>query len=169
MSITPLVGSDTFETWFNSTNSIINLVNGLTNGYDILGSTGIDVSISSGKTATISNTGVLSFNGSTGNIFGVISINGLSGIVGISAGDNITITQSGNTFTINSSGGAPGSGINSVNAGIGISVSVGTNPIVSNTGVLTINGLSGSILAVNTFNGLTGAVTGVASFNGLTF
>jgi hypothetical protein len=32
-------------------------------------------------------------------------LNGLTGIVGISAGSNITITPSGNTLTISASGG----------------------------------------------------------------
>jgi hypothetical protein len=35
-------------------------------------------------------------------------LNGLTGIVGISAGSNITITPSGNTLTISASGGGGG-------------------------------------------------------------
>jgi hypothetical protein len=42
---------------------------------------------------------------------GVLSLNGLTGIVGIAAGSNITITPSGNTLTISSSGGGGGGGI----------------------------------------------------------
>jgi hypothetical protein len=41
---------------------------------------------------------------------GVLSFNGLTGIVGIAAGSNITITPSGNTLTISSSGGGGGIG-----------------------------------------------------------
>jgi hypothetical protein len=41
---------------------------------------------------------------------GVLSLNGLTGIVGIAAGSNITITPSGNTLTISSSASGSGSG-----------------------------------------------------------
>ena len=48
----------------------------------------------------------------------MISVNGLTGIVGIAAGSNITITPSGNTFTISASsgggGGAAGSTITTI-------------------------------------------------------
>jgi collagen type VII alpha len=61
---------------------------------------------------TISNAGVLSFNGNAGNVQGISSFNGATGVVGISAGSNISITSttsaSGTTFTINST--ASGSG-----------------------------------------------------------
>ena len=53
--------------------------------------TGTGISKTTGEgTLQINNTGVLSFNGSTG-------------AVGISAGSNITIAQTGNTYTISSS------------------------------------------------------------------
>ena len=57
------------------------------------------------------NGAVKSLNGATGHIQIPIvsSVNGLTGIVGISAGSNITIITSGNTFTISaSSGGVAG-------------------------------------------------------------
>ena len=164
MPITSLTGTDTFQTWFNKTNTIISTINGIT-VYSIAGSTGIGVTLSS-NIATIRNTGVLSFNGSTGS-------------VGISAGQNVTITQTGNTYTINapitgnivtSFNGLTGgvTGIIKINAGSGINVSSGTTPFITNIGVLTVNGLTGGIISVSSFNGLSGAVSGVGSFNGLT-
>ena len=83
-------------------NNIVNAVNGKTGGITLAAGTGVSVAESSG-TITITNTGVQSFNGSTGAVSFVnyvSSFNGSSGSVGISAGTGISITQSGTTYTI---------------------------------------------------------------------
>jgi hypothetical protein len=101
MPITPLTSSDTFKTWFDTTNTIITTVNGITG----VGGTGI------------SGPYVVSFNGSTGVItFSnyVSMFNGLTGSV---------------------------SGVTGVVGGLGISISgTATNPTITNTGVLSVNG-----------------------------
>jgi hypothetical protein len=51
-----------------------------------------------------SNTGVLSFNGSTGSITGVSSIRGLTGVVGITNGSGIGLSVSGQTLTFSNTG-----------------------------------------------------------------
>lgn len=186
MAITPLTGTDTFQTWFNTTNSLITFANGVT-VYSIAGSTGIGITLAS-NIATISNTGVLSFNGSTGTVVGVGSVNGSTGSINLVAGSNITITQTGNTYTFASAGGISGSvvtafngltggvtGIVSINAGSGINVSVGTSPTISNTGVLSINSSTGAITNVaktdtaQTFGALQTFDFGISASNGITF
>lgn len=118
--ITSLTGNDTFQTWFNTTNSIISRINGVT-ANNIAGSTGIGVTLSSAGIATISNTGVVSFNGSTGSVnFNayVSSFNAATGAL---------------------------TGVTSVAAGTGISITGTTRPTITNSGVLTVNGSGGAI------------------------
>ena len=146
--ITSLTGSDTFQTWFNTTNSIISRINGIT-ANDIAGSTGIGITLSSTGIATISNTGVVSFNGSTGSInFNayVSSLNGATGVL---------------------------TGVTGVAAGTGISITGTTRPTITNTGVISINGSGGSISNVakldiaQTFSGIqefSAGITGVLSY-----
>jgi hypothetical protein len=121
--ITSLTGNDTFQTWFNTTNSIISRINGVT-ANDIAGSTGIGVTLSSAGIATISNTGVVSFNGSTGSInFNdyVSSFNAATGAL---------------------------TGVTSVAAGTGITITGTTRPTITNSGVLTVNGSAGTVTNV---------------------
>jgi hypothetical protein len=160
-------------------------VNGFAGGVTLAAGTGVSVAASSG-TITITNTGVQSFNGSTGAVQGVSSFYGLTGAVGITAGTNVTITQSGNTLTISSSGGSSITdyvvsfngitgavqGVSAAVAGTGISVSGATGAVtITNSGVQSFNGSTGAVSFVNyvsSFNGSTGAVQGVRYVNGKT-
>jgi hypothetical protein len=145
--ITSLTGNDTFQTWFNTTNSIISRINGVT-ANNIAGSTGIGVTLSSAGIVTISNTGVVSFNGSTGSITFNAYVSSLNGATGALTG------------------------VTGVAAGTGISITGTTRPTITNTGVLTVNGSGGAIsnvakmdtaqtfTALQSFSaGITGALT----------
>jgi hypothetical protein len=118
--ITSLTGNDTFQTWFNTTNSIISRINGVT-ANDIAGSTGIGVTLSSAGIATISNTGVVSFNGSTGSVTFNAYVSSLNGATGALTG------------------------VTGVAAGTGISITGTTRPTITNTGVITVNGAAGAV------------------------
>lgn len=74
----------------------------------------------------------------------VLSFNGLTGAVGITAGSNITITQSGLTLTISSTSG--GSGVTGATGATGATGSLPTDYVIS-------------------INGVTGAITNVARTN----
>jgi hypothetical protein len=122
---------------------------------------GIRISPATGN-STVENIGVLSFNGTTGSVQGVFDLNGLTGIVGLSAGNNITITPSGNTLII---AGQASTGLtqavltlNGLSGPVGLSgssnltITPSGNTLVfavTNTGltqaVLTLNGLSGPV------------------------
>ena len=98
MAITPLTGTDTFQTWFNTTNSIISTVNGLTG-------------ICGGSVASITGPYVISFNGSTGAVIFnnyVSSFNGITGaitgITGVVAGSGVIISGTSTYPTITNSG-----------------------------------------------------------------
>jgi hypothetical protein len=90
-------------------------IRGLTGVIGLTNNSGIGLSVS-GQTLTFSNTGVLSFNGSTGAVVGVSSIRGLTGAIGLTNGSGIGLSVSGNTLSI------------------------------SNTGVLSVNGSTGSVV-----------------------
>jgi hypothetical protein len=123
-------------------------------------------------------------NGSTAATTAVISFNGLTGAVGITAGTNVTITQSGNTLTISSSGGSSITdyvvsfngltgavqGVSAAVAGTGISVSGATGAVtITNTGVQSFNGSTGAVSFVNyvsSFNGSSGSV-GISAGTGI--
>jgi hypothetical protein len=79
---------------------------------------------------------VISFNGATGNIFGVNSVNGLTGVLNLLASTAISIAAGGKGITF------------------------------TNTGVQSWNGSTGAVVFnnyVSSWNGLTGAVTGVTT------
>jgi hypothetical protein len=72
--------------------------------------TGISVSGATGN-VTITNTGVLSYNGLVGAVEGVRRTNGFTGFVSIVAGSGITISNASNVITISTtSSGSGGSG-----------------------------------------------------------
>ena len=126
--------------------NLTNNVNGATGAVLISGGDSISIT-TSGKTSTVTNTGVTGFNGLTGNVSGVTSVNAGSGI-SVSGTTNPTVTNTG-VLSFNSLTGAV-SGVTQINAGTGISISGTTNPTITNTGV-------------QSFNGATGAVSGVTS------
>jgi hypothetical protein len=135
MPITPLNSTDTFKTWFDTTNTIISTVNGISG----INGTGI------------SGPYVVSFNGSTGVItFSnyVSFFNGLTGSV---------------------------SGVTGVVGGLGISISgTATNPTITNTGVLSVNGYTNTptgfaeLAAPQIFTALQQFTSGISA-NGATF
>ena len=166
--LTPLTGSDTFQTLFNTTNNLITVVSGISGG---VASTG----------GGITGAYVASFNGLTGVITFSNYVSSFNGLTGAVAG--VTGIRSGNS---------------------GITITGTTNPVITNAGVLSVNGSSGIVENIArldttqifttlqqytagisasgaTFNGdviITGNLiapgfnpnsgSGVASFNGLT-
>jgi hypothetical protein len=92
--ITSLTSNDTFQTWFNTTNTIISTVNGITTSPG--GITGPYVISFNGLTGDVVFTNYVSnFNGLTGAV---------SGLTGTIAGNGITITGSSTYPTISNSG-----------------------------------------------------------------
>jgi hypothetical protein len=83
--------------------NVLSSLNGLTGAKSILAGTGVSVT-SSNSGITLTNTGVQSFNGSTGAVTGVSRVNGFTGGITFAAGSNIGITYSGNIVTISASG-----------------------------------------------------------------
>ena len=102
----------------------------------------------------------------------VLSLNGLTGIVGIAAGSNITITPSGNTLTISSSGGGGGGGIGFTYASLAPSTpAIGDRWLDSDTGkeyVYVNDGDSSQWIEPVSSNGLVG-VTYTSATNFLEF
>ena len=88
-------------------------VNGLSGAVGITGGTDISV-VPVGQTLTINYTGtsvsnvVTSFNGVTGAVQGVSSVNGFTGGITFSVGTGITFTASAGTITLSTTGGATG-------------------------------------------------------------
>lgn len=127
--------------------------------------TGIAVSSSTGN-PTITNIGVISFNGSTGTVSGVGSAVAGTGISVSGATGTVTFTNTGVQSAAAGSGisvsGATGAvtftntGVTGIQAGTAISVSSSTgNVTVTNTGVQSIAGTANQITA----SGSTGAIT----------
>lgn len=116
---------------------------------------------------------VSSFNGATGAIQGVSSVNGQTGAVTIASVSNVVSSFNGLTGAVQ--------GVSAAVAGTGISVSGATGSVtITNTGVQSFNGLTGAVQGVSaavagtgiSVSGTTGSVTitntGVQSFNGRT-
>jgi hypothetical protein len=91
----------------------VTTVNGLSGAVGITGGTDISV-VPVGQTLTINYTGtsvsnvVTSFNGVTGAVQGVSSVNGFTGGINFSVGTGITFTASAGTITLSTTGGATG-------------------------------------------------------------
>lgn len=157
--ITSLTSNDTFQTWFNTTNTIISTVNGITTSPG--GITGPYVISFNGLTGEIIFTNYVSdFNGRTGSI---------SGLTGTIAGNGITITGSSTYPTISNGG------VLSVNGASGVvqNIAVTNAAQVFQTlqefiGGISANGatFSGNISAPNIITTTsTNAFTNVQSFN----
>ena len=147
-----LIWSGTY--WIN--NPVVISVNGLTGTPSVVAGTGVSVS-AAGSSITVANTGVLSLNGATG-------------AVTVQAGTGLSRSVvAGDTTLANT-------GVLSVVAGTGIGSTGGQNPSISNTGVLSVNGLSGtpSVVAGTGVSvsaagsSITVANTAVLSLNGAT-
>ena len=114
---------------------------------------------------------VTTFNGVTGAIVGVNSVNGETGDVTLSVGGSDGVqTFNGSTGSIegvSTFNGATGAiiGVTSVQGKTG---DVTLTDLEITHGVETFNGLSGSVEGVSTFNGATGAIIGVTSVQGKT-
>lgn len=104
--VTGVTSAGTGTSGFSNNNSVLFVVfsspiatayvesfRGLTGAVGFTNSSGIGLSVS-GNTLTISNTGVLSFNGVTGAIQGVSSINGSTGAI-----TNVAFTNAAQTFS----------------------------------------------------------------------
>jgi hypothetical protein len=157
--ITSLTSNDTFQTWFNTTNTIISTVNGITTSPG--GITGPYVISFNGLTGEIVFSNYVSnFNGLTGSI---------SGLTGTIAGNGITITGSSTNPTISNGG------VLSVNGASGViqNIAVTNAAQVFQTlqefiGGISANGatFSGNISAPNIITTTsTNAFTNVQSFN----
>jgi collagen type VII alpha len=97
----------------------------------------------------------------------VSTLNGLTGGITLAAGSNITLGTVGNTITINSSSSVIGV-VESIIGSTGIDVNQTTgNVTVYNTGVWSINGLTGNVTGVCGPQGVTGA-TGPTGPQGVT-
>jgi hypothetical protein len=138
---------------------------------------GINATINSATdTLTIANSGVTSFNGSSGSInyysFGTIT-DGYNSAVADQANDTFTmIAGSGIGLLVNSPGdnvSISNTGVTSLASGTGISVSGATgNVTIGNTGVTSLNGSGGSQFTYNTFTdgaNPTTASSGHTTFN----
>lgn len=112
-----------------------------------------------GQTGHIQLSYVSSFNGQTGDVYGVSSFNGSTGaVIGVSSVNGQTGAV---TISVSSTDGVTG-----IVAGNGISVSGQTgNVTITNVGVLSFNGSTGAIIGVSSINGATGAITNVARLN----
>ena len=97
---------------------------------------------------------VETFNGETGDITGVNSVNGLTGDVKIELSSDNVSTFNGKTGDV--------VGVDSVNG------KTGAVTLTDLVGVSTFNGVSGAIEGVSTFNSATGAIEGVSTFNSAT-
>jgi len=101
MAITPLTSSDTFKTWFDTTNTIISTVNGIT-GVGSGSITGPYVMTFNGLTGVITFSNYVSdFNGVTGSVSGVTGILGSSGVAISGSSTYPTITNTG-VLSVNS-------------------------------------------------------------------
>ena len=78
-------------------------VNGFAGGVTLSAGTGVSVAASSGS-ITITNTGVQSFNGTTGAVQGLRFVNGKTGDIAILGGTNIGVSTSGSIVTVNNEG-----------------------------------------------------------------
>ena len=164
-------------------------VNGLTGILGLSAGTGISFA-TAGNTLTITSTavsGVSTVNGLSGTVIlpyvgivqaktgltalNAIDLNGVqsiqlsnAGVLSLAATSPIQVSASTGSITISSNG------TRRVDAGAGITVSNGGVGIcsVTNTGVLSFNGQTGTVQGVSTFNGQTGTVQGVSTFNGQT-
>lgn len=129
---------------------------GVTGVVNILAGTGLSKG-GSDTAPILTNTGVLTFNGSAGAVVGVASFNGSTGsVVGVASFNGLTGSVSGvttsvaNTFTA----------LQTFNAGISASGATFGTLNISNaiiTGEITVSNV------VSSFNGLTGAVSGVTT------
>lgn len=141
----------------------VSFINGLSGTVGLSGGTNITIT-PSGNTLIISSlpltgvTGVLSYNGQTGNVEGVcgtiagsgISVSGLTGnvqisntgVTGISASSGISISGTTGYVVLTNTGirDIRGSG-----SGITVDTSNSNYALVANTGVLFVNGLSGYV------------------------
>lgn len=133
-------------------------VDGVTGAVDLLAGTGISITTPTGsaKGITVSNTGVLSFNGSTGAVQGVSSLIAGTAIQISSSTGNVTITNGGvqtlagtsNQINVSGSTGAVTLSLPSAITTPGslattTSLSVGTDLTV--TGNLTVNGTTTTV------------------------
>ena len=110
----------------------------------IIAGTGIGVSGATGN-VTVTNTGVTSLVAGTAigvsGATGAVTVNN-TGVTSIVAGTNVTISGGTGAVTVN----ATTSGVTSLAAGTGIGVSASTGAVtVSNTGVTSLNSLTGAI------------------------
>lgn len=104
MAITPLTSSDTFQTWFNTTNTIISTVNGISGISG--GISGPYVIAFNGLSGVVTfNNYVADFNGATGSVSGVTGIIGSSGILVSGTSTYPTITNTG-VLSVNTQTGA---------------------------------------------------------------
>lgn len=138
--VTSFNGATGAITGVNSWNELSGTINVSYVG-SISASTGINVNSLVGldppysTSVTITNIGVVSFNGSTGAIQGVSSVNGFTGGITFAAGTGITFSTSGKSITI------------------------------TNEGVRSFNGSTGAIVGVAGICGATGAVNFTAGSN----
>jgi len=152
LGVTALTGAPTIKV-SASTGSITITDVGVT---AIQPGTGITVNANTGS-VTVTNAGVLTFNGSSGNVFGVGSATAGTGISVSASTGSVTITNTG----VTAFNGATGSilGVNSVNAGTNVAVSATTGSVtvsVPNIGVTAVNGSTGSVLVVSSVTAGTG-------------
>ena len=128
-----------------------------------------------GATGATGPTGAAGATGATGAIPTdyVISINGLTGTIGLTAGSNITISQSGNTFTISSTGGGGGGSGFTYSASAPGSPAIGDRWIDSDTGkeyVYVYDGSSSQWIEPVSSNGFPGltytTITSLYEFGG---
>jgi hypothetical protein len=109
--------------------------------FSVSAGTGITTNVTTGS-VTVTNSGVVAFNGSTGSVLGVNAVNGSTGSVLV---------------------------VNSVAAGTGVTVSASTGSVtITNAGVTAFNGSTGAVLGVASITGTSNQVTASASTGSIT-
>jgi hypothetical protein len=160
------VGGTNVFTSLNTFNAGISASGGVTLAGTLQGTTAAFTGLVS-STVGFSGSGtnlkniVTTFNGLSGAVEGVSSVNGQTGAVTIASATNVVTSFNGLTGAVQ--------GVSAAVAGTGISVSGATGAVtITNTGVQSFNGSTGAVTGVSRVNGLSGGIT-FAAGTGITF
>lgn len=146
------------QTWF------INLAGAPGTITEPVGTSGLvvtKIATSSETTYEFSNTGVLSFNGLTGHVSGVNTVNGFTGGITFAAGTGITLGITQNIITISTTNTSGVTGATGPQGNTGPTGAIPTDYVIS------VDGATGAVTIPKWTNTLAGFSNGIAS--GVTF